>query len=107
MCFFNLAEQAYLDQTQPSCTFKNLHCRKNSFQNITQFSQENIVQDATAFNADGFLLRDICVSSTYLNMPIASKMSYHHLETPKLQKVFLSNTNSILKVKPCGRFLSF
>jgi hypothetical protein len=49
--------------------------RMYSYQNITQFSQENNVQDATANNMDGFLSRDICVSSTYLNVPIGSKKS--------------------------------
>jgi hypothetical protein len=31
MCFFNSAESAYLDQTGPICTLKNLNYRKDSF----------------------------------------------------------------------------
>jgi hypothetical protein len=37
---------------------------KYSFQKLTQLSQGNNVLDAHASNTDGFILRDICVSSS-------------------------------------------
>jgi hypothetical protein len=58
--------------------------------------------DVHASNTDGFLLRDACVSSTHLNRPIWKKRAYLHLEKPKLQKVFLSQTNSVLTGNQCG-----
>jgi hypothetical protein len=55
MYFFNLSEQAYLEQTEPVSTLKHISCWKYSFQKLTQFSQENNVLDAPASNNDGFL----------------------------------------------------
>jgi hypothetical protein len=46
MCFFPLAEQAYLEQNDPFSTLKILICRKCSFQKQTQFSQGNSLLDA-------------------------------------------------------------
>jgi hypothetical protein len=40
---------------------------------LTQFSQENNVIDPPASNTDGFLWRDICVSSNQLSRPIWNK----------------------------------
>jgi hypothetical protein len=56
MCFFNSAEYACLEQTEPISTLKNLSCRKYSFQEVTQFLQWNNVQDALTSNIDGFFL---------------------------------------------------
>jgi hypothetical protein len=39
------------------------------------------VLDDPAYNTDGFLWRDTCVSSTYLKRPIWSKQTYLHLAT--------------------------
>jgi hypothetical protein len=64
-----------MKQTKPFSTFITMIFRTYSFQSITQFSQGDNVQDATASNMDGFLLRDICVSSTNLSIPIGSKKS--------------------------------
>jgi hypothetical protein len=77
------------------------------FKKLTQFSEGNNVLDATPSHMDGFLLRDTCIFSTYLNMSIGSKKSLSLPYTPKLQEVFCSKTNSILKVKQCGRCLTF
>jgi hypothetical protein len=60
------------------------------------------VLDAPAYYTDGFLLRDACVSSTQLNRPIWRKQGLSSPETPKLQEVFLSKTNSILIGKQCA-----
>jgi hypothetical protein len=49
--------------------------RKYSFQKLNQISQGNKVRDAAASNLDGFLLRDICVSSTQVNRPIWNSLS--------------------------------
>jgi hypothetical protein len=54
------------------------------------------VLHALASNTKGFLSRDTCVSSTQLIRPIGAKTAYLHLETPKLQDVFLSETISVL-----------
>jgi hypothetical protein len=59
--------------------------------------QENNVLDAAAFNIDGFLWRDTCVSSTKLNRPTGANTAYLHFEYYDLLEVFLSKTNPILK----------
>jgi hypothetical protein len=96
MSFFNSAELAYLEKTEPISTLKILRCRKYSFQKLTQFSQRNNVLNAPASNTDGFLSRDICVSSNSLDRYTWNKMCFLHVENPEFQKVFLSETNSIL-----------
>jgi hypothetical protein len=48
------------------------------------------MQRGAVSNIDSFLLRDTCVSSTYLNSPIWRKQTLSPCETPELQKVFLS-----------------
>jgi hypothetical protein len=60
--FFNLPEKAYLEQTDPNWIFKYLNCK--SFQHLKWFSQGNNMVEAAASNIDGFLWRDIYVSST-------------------------------------------
>jgi hypothetical protein len=67
-------------------------CSKYTFQKLTQFSQGNNVIDIAASNIDGVLRRDTCVSSTQLNSLFGESRAYLHLETPKLQEVFLSKT---------------
>jgi hypothetical protein len=64
MYFFSSAEKAYLEQNEPSHTLKTMIFRKDSFEKLTQFSFGNNVLDGPASNTDGFLLSDICVSST-------------------------------------------
>jgi hypothetical protein len=86
ICFFNLAEEAYLEQNEPFSTLKTMICRKYSFQKQTQFSQGNNVLDATASNIDGFLWRGSCVFSIQLNRPIWSKQSLCTPWTHKLQE---------------------
>jgi hypothetical protein len=39
-------------------------CRKYSFQKLTKFAQGNNVLAAPSSNSEGFLLRDVCISST-------------------------------------------
>jgi hypothetical protein len=56
---------------------------------------------------DGFLLRDIFVSSIQLNMPLWSKARVSTLENPDGQAVFLSKTDSLLTGKQCARFPTF
>jgi hypothetical protein len=73
--FFNLAEQAYLEQNKPFSTLKILLCWKYSFQKLTQFSQGNNVLDAPASSSLGFLWELTCVSSTQLIRPIWNKIS--------------------------------
>jgi hypothetical protein len=64
VCNFNSAEQDYLEQNEPFTTVKTLSSRKYSYQQLTEFSQENNVLDALASKTDVFLSRDTCVSST-------------------------------------------
>jgi hypothetical protein len=66
MCFFNLAEYAYLEQNEAISTLKVLNCRRYSVQKVTKFTQENNVLNVAPSNPDGFLLRDTRVLSTYL-----------------------------------------
>jgi hypothetical protein len=65
---------AKLEQKEPISILKHLSCRNSSFQKETQFSQGNNVVHAAASNTDCFLLRDLCVSLTYLHRPIWKKM---------------------------------
>jgi hypothetical protein len=65
------------------------------------------VVDAPGSDTNGFLLRDKCVSSTQLSRSILNKQSLSPPEIPKLQEVFLSNSNSILTGKQCARCFSF
>jgi hypothetical protein len=62
--FFTSSEKALLDHTDPISTLKHLSCRKCFFQKLTQFSQENNVEDAHASIEDVFLSKDTCVYST-------------------------------------------
>ena len=64
MCSYNLAEQGYVDKPEATFAFQTRICRKHSFQIPTQFSQWNNVFGAHAANSDGFLLSNICGSST-------------------------------------------
>jgi hypothetical protein len=82
-------------------------CRKYSLQELTQASPGNNGLDAAASNTDGLLSRDICVSSTQLKGLFGANRAYPHLETPKLQEVFLSKTNSFLTGKQCAIFSCF
>jgi hypothetical protein len=70
-----------------------------SYQKLSQFLQVSNVLEAAVSNTDASLGRDICVSSTQLNTPFWTKQSLSPPETSKLQKIFLSKTNSILTGK--------
>jgi hypothetical protein len=61
ICFFNLAEEAYLEQNEAFSTLETMICRKYSFQKLTQFSQGNNVLDAAAFSVEGFLWKGTCI----------------------------------------------
>jgi hypothetical protein len=64
MCFFNLAEQSYLEQNDHFFTLKTMIFRMYSCQKLTQLSQGNNVVHAAMSNIDCFLWRDTCASST-------------------------------------------
>jgi hypothetical protein len=55
---------------------ENLMVRQHSFQKLTQILQGNKVLDSPVSNLDGFLSRDICVSSTQLSGPIWKKLIF-------------------------------
>jgi hypothetical protein len=93
ICFINSAELASLEHSKPISILKHLSCKKFSFQKLTQFSQGSNVLDALASNTDGFPLRDICVTSTWMNRPVLRKWTLIHLENSDLLEVFLSNTS--------------
>jgi hypothetical protein len=57
------------------------------------------VLNVTHSSVDGFLLRDIFVSSTQLTMPFWKKVTVSTLENPDGQAVFLSKMHSILTGK--------
>jgi hypothetical protein len=65
----------------------------------TQFLQGNNVLDTLASNTLGFLLRDACVSSPWVNRPIWNKMSLFPIGKHELQEVFLSKPNSNITEK--------
>jgi hypothetical protein len=67
----------------------------------------NNMLDATASIIVGFLWRDSGVSSTQIKRHIEAIRAYLHLETPKLQEVFLSKTHSILTGKQSDRCSCF
>jgi hypothetical protein len=82
MCFFNTAEQAYLEQIECFPPLKTLLGRQYSFQKLTQFSQGNNMLDAPPSNLGGFPSKDPCVYSIELNRPMWKKMSVPHLCNP-------------------------
>jgi hypothetical protein len=94
--FLQLSQIAYL---QPISTLKLLSCRKYSCQKLTQFSQGNNVLDVPASNADGFLSRGTCVSSTLWIGLFGTKSTYLHHEKRTLQEIFLTQSNLILTGK--------
>jgi hypothetical protein len=96
MGFFNSAKLAKLELRESISSFKNLSTSKFSFQNLTSFSQGNTVLDAPDSNTNVFFSIHTCVSSTLLNSCIWNKESLSPPENHKLQKVRLSETNSIL-----------
>jgi hypothetical protein len=71
--FFNSLEWDYLEESDHISNLKNLHCRKYSIQNRTKFSQGNNMLHCPASNTDGFISRDICVASSYLDRLIDKK----------------------------------
>jgi hypothetical protein len=62
----------------------------------------NNILDVPTSDTDGFLSRDTCVTSTQQKGLLVANRVYLHLETPKLQEIFLSETNSILSGKQCA-----
>jgi hypothetical protein len=64
MCFFNSAEQAYLEQNESFYTLKVMTFSKYYFQKLLNSYREKNVLNAPASNTDGFLSRDTCVPST-------------------------------------------
>jgi hypothetical protein len=54
MCSFNLAEKAYVEQTELISSLKTMTDRKYSFQKLIQFSHRNNMLEAAASNIDGF-----------------------------------------------------
>jgi hypothetical protein len=93
--FLQLSSIGLFEKNEPFPTLKTTFSTKYSFQKLTQFSQGDNVLDAADSNVDGFLWRDVCVSSTQLNRPNGANRVYNHLGTPKFPEVFHSKTNSI------------
>jgi hypothetical protein len=77
-------------------------CRNYSFQKLIQLSKGNNVLDATASSIHAFLCRGTWISLTQLNSPNGPNTAYLLLETPKIQEVFLSKTNTVLTGKQCA-----
>jgi hypothetical protein len=81
-----------LEEIHPTSTFKYLSGRSYSFPDPYPISHgKNMVDDA-ASNIDGFLWRNSCIFSTWLKCLVGANRAYLHLEIPKLQEVFSSNT---------------
>jgi hypothetical protein len=72
---FQLTSVGLFGTKNSMSTLKNLGCRKNTFQKVTQFSQLNNVLDASDSNTDGFLFERYMCFSTQLHMPIWNKES--------------------------------
>jgi hypothetical protein len=106
ICFDISFVSTYLDHKEPFSTLKGLICRSYSFQKLTQFLQGNQVVDAAASNINGFLWSYTCVLIPRWIGPYGTKWAFFHLETPKLQEVFLSITHSILTGKQCASHCS-
>jgi hypothetical protein len=82
-----------------------LHLQKHKLQEVFLSKTCSVLTGKQCFRCsfsitDGFLWRDTCVSSTLLNRPIWNEDSP---QKPKLQEVFLSQTNSVLTGKQCAR----
>jgi hypothetical protein len=90
MCSFNLDEQGYLEKTDPISTLKVLSYRKYSFQNVNWFSQRHNMLHAAASNLVVVFLATYMFSHFGWIGLFGGKKLYLHLETPNLQKVFLS-----------------
>jgi hypothetical protein len=82
-------------------------CSKYSFQKLTQFSQENNALDATSYYTNGFLSRDICVTSTHQIGIFWTKWALLYLLNSDLEEVFFAKTKSILTGKECSRCSCF
>jgi hypothetical protein len=93
-CFFNLAEEAYLEKNELFSTLKTTICRKYSFQKLPQMSQGNNVLDAPASYTDGFL------QPSWIGL-FGTKWGYIQIENSDFQQVLLSKTNSFLTGKQC------
>jgi hypothetical protein len=92
MCFFNSAEQASLEHTEPISTLRTMIFNKYSFPKRTQFSQGKNVLDAPASTSEGGLWTDTCVSSTQLNKPIRNEHSLSPLlKTHLAESILLKN----------------
>jgi hypothetical protein len=105
--FLQLSFIGLFEQNKSFPILTNMIGRKYSFQKLTQFLQEDNVLDTAASYVDYFLCQRTCVFLPQLKTPIFSIKAYLHLETPELQKEFLSNTNLILTGKECARCSCF
>jgi hypothetical protein len=88
--FLQLCRIGLFGKNENFSSLKCLTFRKYSFQKLPQLSQGVNVLNAVVSNIHGFVWRDPCVSSTQLNRPMWSNRAFLHLETAKLQEVFLS-----------------
>jgi hypothetical protein len=75
MCFFNSAEIALLEESEPIFTMKKLSGRKYPCAKHIKFSQGNNVLDAPACITVGYVFRDTYGSSSSSNRPNLNKTS--------------------------------
>jgi hypothetical protein len=94
--FLQLTRKACKEQNEHFSTLETTICKTRSFEKLTELSQE-ICVDVAASNINDFPWRSACVFSTPLSRPIWSKQAYLHLDTPKLQEVFLSKQTHFSK----------
>ena len=95
MCFFNRAEQTYLQQNEPFSTLKTMVWQEVLLSKLTQFSEGDNGLDAAASIAYDFLWSDTHASSLQLNRPFGRTSAYLLIESPNFQEVFLSKIQSI------------
>jgi len=87
-------------KNEPFSSLKCMFCRKYSCHKLPELTGNHVL-DAAASNTHGFLWRDTCVYPLRWIGLFGAKGAHLHLESPKIQEVFLSKTKAVLTGKTC------
>jgi hypothetical protein len=103
LCFFNLAELAYVTENEPFFTLKTRIFRKQCYQKLTHFSISNTVLHFSFSNIQGFLQQiHVSLQLTWTGI-CGGNSAYFHLVSPKFFYVFFLKCKSVLTGKQCAR----
>jgi hypothetical protein len=106
MCFFNSAELAYLEQSEPMCTLKPLTCRSIPFKNLLNSHRETMCLMLLLLTQIGFF-PELHVYLQLSWIGLWTKWAFPHLEHDDSQEMLPSKTYSVLTVKKCTRCSCF